>query len=71
MIRKDVNSSNIKSVGYDPTLKILEVEFDNSGIYQYLNVPENIYINLMNASSHGVYLNQFIKDKYSYREVSH
>ncbi len=70
MIRKNVDSSNIKSVGYDSILKVLEIEFDGSGIYQYLNVPEDIYVDLMNASSHGTYLNEFIKDKYLYREVS-
>ena len=61
MERKHVRSSNLKSVGYDPEAKTLEIEFLNGGLYKYFNVPENIYNELMAASSHGSYFDQYVK----------
>lgn len=64
MDRDPVVSSNIRSVGYDPTSSILEVEFNSGSIYQYLDVPENEYEGLMNAASKGRYINRNIKGRY-------
>lgn len=64
-----VNSSNISSIGYDPMSQTLEVAFNSGGIYQYYNVPENIYINLMNAGSKGKYHHTHIKGRYNYKRV--
>jgi len=64
MDRATVISSNIRSVGYDPTSSILEVEFNSGSIYQYLDVPESEYEGLMNADSKGRYLNRNIKGRY-------
>ena len=66
MERKRVSSSNLSSVGYDDTNEILEIEFNNGGIYQYFDVPSSIYEALMNASSHGTYFDRNIK-KAGYR----
>lgn len=64
MDRVRVVSSNIRSVGYDPTSSILEVEFNSGSIYQYLDVPESEYEGLINAASKGRYLNRNIKGRY-------
>lgn len=64
MKRETVNSSNLRSVGYDRSTQTLEVEFNSGGIYQYSQVPESIYNGLMNAPSHGRYFNHFIKNEY-------
>jgi hypothetical protein len=70
MERQHVNSSNLKSVGYDPETKTLEIEFLNGGLYQYDNVPESIYNGLMSASSHGQYFYRHIKKGgYHYRKL--
>lgn len=70
MLRKNVSSSNIKSIGYDESTSTLEVEFLNGNIYQYSNIPESLYINLMNAGSHGEYLDAYIKKGgYRYTKV--
>jgi len=69
MRRTPVSSTNIRSVGYDSSSQTLEVEFHNGGIYQYYGVPSSVYQGLMNASSHGSYLAQHIKDRYRYRKV--
>jgi hypothetical protein len=35
-------SSHIRSIGYEPDAKIMEVESRSGGIYQYSIVPESI-----------------------------
>lgn len=70
MNRTVVTSSNLRSVGYDPATQTLEIEFLKSGVYQYSGVPQSVYNELMSASSHGTYFDQFIKKAgYSYRRV--
>lgn len=67
--RNNVESSNIKSIGYDTENKILEVEFRHGGIYQYLDIPENIYEEFMNADSHGKYFSEKIRNDNDYRKL--
>ena len=64
MERVSVQSSNLSSIGYDKGNEILEIEFNHGGIYQYSNVPQRVYNNLMNADSHGVYFSANIRDMY-------
>ena len=64
MKREAVESSNLKSVGYSFENKLLEVEFQNGAIYQYVDVSAATHNSLMAAASKGGYFNQFIKDKY-------
>ena len=61
MNRQSVESSNLASVGYDAENEILEIEFNHGGVYQYFDVPENVYEELMSASSHGQYFDRNIK----------
>ena len=61
MYRTSVNSSNLRSVGYDSTHFILEIEFINGGLYQYSGVPKHHYNALMQAASHGEYFDTYIK----------
>ncbi len=65
MEREQVSSSNVKSIGYDINTSILEVEFKNGRVYQYFNVPINVYNALINASSIGKYLNSNIVGVYN------
>lgn len=70
MERKAVDSSNIVSIGYDPATKVLEVEFHYGGaIYQYFEVPQEIYDGLMAAESQGKFLNASVKGTYEYERV--
>lgn len=61
MVRTAVTSSNLASVGYDPRGRVLEIEFLNGSIYQYFNVPADVYQSLMSAGSHGRYFDAYIK----------
>ena len=69
MDRVSVNSSNVDSVGYNPDSLTLEIEFNSGDIYQYYDVPEYIYDELISAGSVGQYLNQNVKNNYSYDQV--
>ena len=70
MNRTPVESSNLKSVGYDPDAETLEVEFYHGGIYEYYGVPPHVHQELMSASSLGKYLDSEIKGKYGYKKIS-
>ena len=69
MQRYSVASSNVAAVGYDPATETLEVEFLSGSIYQYYNVPENMYDQLMKEGSKGRFLNTYIKNAYPYSRV--
>jgi hypothetical protein len=69
MERKPVTSSNIASIGYDENTSTLEIEFLNNSIYQYFDVPQQIYQGLIQADSHGQFLAQNIKGVYRYSKV--
>lgn len=67
MYRTPVKSSNIKSVGFDNNT--LEIEFHSGGIYQYFDVPTEVYHLFMNSSSKGRYFDQFIKNRFRWIEI--
>jgi len=67
--RVPVESSNLRSVGYDPDAQMLEIEFRNGGICQYYGVPETVYLQLMAASSKGKFFHVYIKDIYPYAKI--
>lgn len=69
MQRKPVTSSNIAEIGYDEASRTLEILFRNGRLYQYFDVPLADYQGLMNAASHGQYLNAHIKGRYRYARV--
>lgn len=64
-----VASSNLSAVGYDSVSHILRISFHRGGTYDYIDVPENIYTGLMNASSKGQYHKVHIKWAFRYRRV--
>ena len=67
MDRQPVSSSNIRSVGYEPETRILEVEFHGGRSYQYSGVPEGVYRGLMLADSKGSYFHKHIRERYPTR----
>tara|TARA_R100000664_G_scaffold19812_1_gene28988 strand:+ start:730 stop:942 length:213 start_codon:yes stop_codon:yes gene_type:complete len=70
MNRDEVDSSMIKSLGYDAVESVLEVEFVRGGIYQYSDVPPDVYVNVMGADSVGKAFTLLVKSQgYEYRRV--
>ena len=68
MQRLPVSSSMAKSIGYDPFQSILEIEFTSGEVWQYLNVPHEVYKDMLTFSI-GKYFKAFINDKYEERRV--
>lgn len=82
MNRIPVVSSDLKSVGYDPAARVLEVEFKNkkdwglSPVYQYFNVPPEVppelYEGLIRAPSKGKFFSAKIRSypqRYPYQQI--
>lgn len=69
MKRQSVSSSNIAEVGYDESSRVLEVQFTSGIVYQYFDVPPQIYVEMMQAGSAGQYLNANIKGNFRYARV--
>ena len=61
MEKKPVQSTNVKSVGYDAVEKVLEVEFKSGGVYQYTGVQAEMYADLMKAESVGRFIAQVVR----------
>lgn len=69
MLRKRVLSSAVRSMGYDPDNKVLEIEMQSGGIYQYFKVPKRVYEDLKQAASIGRYYTRFVRNEYSARKA--
>jgi len=66
MKRNPVTSSTLASVGYDAPSRTLEIEFRNGRVYQYFDVPQEVYEGLLSADSVGRYFIAQIRDRYRY-----
>lgn len=69
MKRIAVESSMIASVGYDEENEILEVEFNSGQVYQYFEVPREVFDELLQAESKGRYMKSSVIDCYPYTKV--
>jgi hypothetical protein len=69
LTRERVSSSSIRSVGYDPDNRILEIELRHGGVYQYFQVPPEAHQSLVAATSIGGHYTKFIKPAYRFRKV--
>ena len=65
-----VDSSNLARIRYDENTMTLEIEFMGGRVYQYFDVPVQVFEGLRDAGdSHGKYFNQHIKGHYRYARV--
>ena len=64
-----VDSTNVEAIGYDETRQELHVRFLESGSYVYLDVPETVFAEFLQASSKGRYLNTQIKGVYGFERL--
>jgi hypothetical protein len=59
-----VDSTTLRTVGYDDNRRLLQIEFHDRSIYQYFEVPATVYEELMEAPSKGVYFNSSIRPRF-------
>jgi hypothetical protein len=69
--RTAVSSSTLNSVGYDLLTKTLEIQFNDGSVYQYYQVPQETYVSLMKAESHGKYFYAVIRNEFRYKKVGY
>ena len=69
MERIFVSSSNIRGVGYQRSSLTLEVEFNNGGVFHFLGLPPQMYIELMGSESKGKYFHSKIRGKFETKRV--
>lgn len=69
MERESVQSSMIRSLGYDSNTSTLEVEFNSGAVWQYYDVPESVYYDMRNSDSIGKYFNANIREQHTESQV--
>lgn len=69
MERKKVNSSNIRSVGYDTKEQVLEVELTDGSIWQYSKVSGEVHRRFMAAPSMVSFYRDKIEEDFSRKRM--
>jgi len=64
-----VDSTTLRTMGYDTNRQLLQIEFQNRSVYQYFEVPAAVYRELVHASSKGSYFNRSIRSHFDYAMV--
>ena len=62
-------STVISYMTYDVATATLRVTFVSGMIYEYKEVPEEIYIAMKTSGARGIYLNRHIKGKYPFEKI--
>ncbi len=62
MNRQPVSSEVLRSVDYDLARRAMEIEFFSGAVYVYFDVPDELYVGLMAAPSHGEFFASQIRD---------
>lgn len=65
MDRRYIESSMIRSIGFDSESSILEIEFNSGAIWQYSDFPESEWYLFESSESKGRFFLSSIKDQYS------
>ena len=55
------------SVSYDAGSRRLVVTFQSGRVYEYTDVPRDVYVGISAAPAKGVYFSTYVKDRYPFR----
>ena len=69
-ILNEIESSNLIKTEYDTETKKLVAEFKNGMIYEYEDVPHQIYTQFRSAKSQGSFFNSQISKVFKYIKIS-
>ena len=59
-------SSVVTQIKYESLSSTLRVIYVSGMIYEYKNVPAEVFTQMKNAFAKGVFLNKYITDKYPF-----
>lgn len=62
-------SSNVATIKYEDVQSILEITFNNGGVYHYFDVPPQVADEFRRAESKGTFLAANIKGNFRYSKV--
>lgn len=65
----EYDSSNVRGAKYNINEKTLQITFGSGAVYEYTEVPHEVFSAFDNAESQGKYFNQNIGKKFSYKKV--
>lgn len=63
-------SSVVAAIKFDAGTSTLRVIYVSGSVYDYKNVPEQVYNEMKRSSSKGEYLNKQIKPNYKFEKIS-
>jgi len=63
-------STVVYRMQYDRETATLRIIYTSGMVYDYKNVPEEVYQAMKSSGSKGTYLNKYIKGHYPYEKVS-
>ena len=69
IIEVEISSSNLKGAKYNTDDKNLLVEFNNGAIYEYEDVPWEVFTKFRIAESQGSFFSKNISRTYKYKKV--
>ena len=69
MQRKRVNSSRLRSIGYDEQTETLEIEMSDGTVYQYGKVSPEVHRRFMNAPNPSTFFEDKIAEEYTAKRV--
>lgn len=65
----EFDSSTLEKGQYDNVNQVLKVKFKNGNIYKYLDVPPDVFGELVAADSQGSFFAKEIKGQYDYKKM--
>lgn len=64
MLRVVVDSSSLRSIGYDRSACALEVEFLSGAVYRYADVPPELWTEFSSSNSKGQFFQERVRDRF-------
>jgi hypothetical protein len=64
-----MQSSVVAAMEYNDEAQILRITYTSGAVYDYRNVPLDVFEEMKDADSKGSFLNYKIKGKYRYKRV--
>jgi len=64
---EQAQSDDPGSVSYDEGSRRLVITFRSGSVYEYTDVPRDVYLGISAAPAKGVYFSTYVKDRYPYR----
>jgi hypothetical protein len=71
MVLMPITSSHLRAAGYDPGSRTLWVQFERGEIYQYDDVPPDLYQLMIESQPHPwSAVNRVLRADHAYRRLS-